>query len=198
MLKIGLTGGIGSGKSTVRDMLQAKGATIFDADAVAKRLMEEDASVREGLLEVLGPKTWDDQGRLNRAWIAGRIFNDEKLRKAVNAIVHPAVYEAFDQASAHAEAEGAPAIVREAALLPPTSVQRRLDKILTVAASSAIRLQRVLDRGGMTVADIESRMRAQPDAEQYAALADEVIHNNGSLDELQQEVDRIWNRWLAS
>jgi dephospho-CoA kinase len=198
VLKIGLTGGIGSGKSTVRDRLQAKGAVVFDADDVAKRLMEEDESVRKDLMDVLGPQTWNEEGRLNRSWIASRIFEDGALRQAVNEIVHPAVYDAFDLAAAAAEAEGAPAIVREAALLPPASIRQRLDVVLTVSAPKTMRLQRVLNRGGLSVSEIEARMNAQPASELYEALADEIICNNGSLEDLQSEVDRIWNRLLAS
>jgi dephospho-CoA kinase len=198
VLKIGLTGGIGSGKSTVRDRLQAKGAVVFDADDVAKRLMEEDESVRKDLMDVLGPQTWNEEGRLNRSWTASRIFEDGALRQAVNEIVHPAVYDAFDLAAAAAEAEGAPAIVREAALLPPTSIRQRLDVVLTVSAPKTMRLQRVLNRGGLSVSEIEARMNAQPASELYEALADEIICNNGSLEDLQSEVDRIWNRLLAS
>ena len=198
MLKIGLTGGIGSGKSTVRDRLQAKGAVVFDADGVAKRLMEEDESVRKDLMDVLGPQTWNEEGRLNRSWIASRIFEDGALRQAVNEIVHPAVYDAFDLAAAAAEAEGAPAIVREAALLPPASIRQRLDVVLTVSAPKTMRLQRVLNRGGLSVSEIEARMNAQPASELYEALADEIICNNGSLEDLQSEVDRIWKRLLAS
>ncbi|MGB0651058.1 MAG: dephospho-CoA kinase [Rhodothermales bacterium] len=198
MLKIGLTGGIGSGKSTVRDMLQDKGAVVFDADAVAKHLMEEDESVREGLMDVLGPQTWNADGRLNRSWIARQIFADDNVRKAVNAVVHPAVYEAFDLTASRAEASGAPAIVREAALLPPASIREKLDSVVAISASKAVRLQRVLDRGGLTVSEIEGRMGAQPDNEQYVAFADEIILNNGSLSDLQKEVDRIWKGWFAS
>jgi dephospho-CoA kinase len=198
VLKIGLTGGIGSGKSTVRDRLQAKGAVVFDADDVAKRLMEEDESVRKDLMDVLGPQTWNEEGRLNRSWTASRIFEDGALRQAVNEIVHPAVYDAFDLAAAAAEAEGAPAIVREAALLPPTSIRQRLDVVLTVSAPKTMRLQRVLNRGGLSVSEIEARMNAQPASELYEAQADEIICNNGSLEDLQSEVDRIWNRLLAS
>ena len=198
MLKIGLTGGIGSGKSTVRDMLHAKGAVVFDADAVAKKLMEEDESVRNGLMGVLGPQTWNEEGRLNRSWIAARIFEDDALRSAVNAIVHPAVYLAFDHAAAAAEADAAPAIVREAALLPAASIRETLDIVVTVFAPKTVRLQRVLNRGGLSVSEIEARMNAQPPSEQYKALADEIVCNDGSLEDLQSEVDRIWNGWLAS
>lgn len=198
MLKIGLTGGIGSGKSTVRDMLRAKGAVVFDADAVAKHLMEEDEAVRAGLIEVLGPQAWNADGRLNRPWISGRIFADGDVRKAVNAVVHPAVYEAFDRAASEAEESGAPAIVREAALLPPASIRDSLDIVLAISAPKSLRLQRVLDRGGLTVSDIEGRMSAQPENEQYVAFADEILYNNGSLSDLQKEVDRIWRGWFAS
>jgi len=198
MLKIGLTGGIGTGKSTVREMLGEKGARVFDADAVAKRLMEEDPAVRQGLEPILGVHAWDSDGRLNRPWIAKRIFGDDDVRKAVNGVVHPAVHAAFDRAAEEAAEQGAPAIVREAALLPGPEQRRQLDILITVTAPRAARLQRVLDRDQMTVPQIEERMRAQPEESQYATLADDVIRNTGSLEDLREEVDRIWNRWLAS
>jgi dephospho-CoA kinase len=198
MLKIGLTGGIGSGKSAVRDLLAGKGAVIFDADAVARRLMESDPDVREALRKVLGSHAWQEDGSLNKPWIAKRIFSDDDLRSSVNDIVHPAVHAAFKQDADAAERSGASAIVREAALLPTPERRRALDRLVAVVAPRSVRLQRVLLRDGLTVSEIEDRMKAQPDDELYAAFADDVIRNEGTLDDLAASVDELWTAWMTS
>lgn len=198
MLKIGLTGGIGSGKSVVRDMLAAKGARIFDADATAKQLMVSDPTVRAALLELLGPEAWQSDGSLNKPWIAKRIFGSHSLRRAVNAIVHPAVHAAFEKEAARARDQGVPVIVREAALIPEREQRSKLDRLVAVIAPRVLRIQRVLDRDGLTVSDIEKRMRAQPGDDQYAALADDVVRNDGTLDDLARTVDSLWTMWIQS
>lgn len=198
MLRIGLTGGIGSGKSVVRDLLADKGAYIFDADAVAKELMVSDDDVKAALEQVLGPEAWQSDGSLNKPWIADRIFGSKSLREAVNKVVHPAIHKAFDQRADKAEREGALAIVREAALLPRPEQRRKLDRLVAVVAPRSMRLNRVLKRDGLPVFDIEDRMRAQPRDEHYAALADDVIRNDGSLSDLGEQVDRLWTTWTSS
>lgn len=198
MLRIGLTGGIGSGKSAVRDLLAAQGAHIFDADAVAKELMVNDPNVKAALLDLMGPDVWKSDGLLNKPWIAKRIFGSDSLRKAVNEIVHPAVHAAFDTAAREALEKGAPAIVREAALLPGRNQRNKMDRLVAVLAPRAARLQRILERDGMTVSEIEGRMRAQPEDDQYAALADDVIRNDGTLDDLERTVGLLWTSWMAS
>ncbi len=182
----------------VRRLLEEKGAHVFDADAVAKHLMESDPAVREGLREVLGPDTWQPDGLLNKPWIAARIFGDAGLRSRVNAVVHPAVHQTFDDQCAVSRSEGAPAIVREAALLPKPEQRESLDRLVAVVAPRTLRLQRVLDRDDLTVSDIEERMRAQPDDDHYAAVADDIIRNSGTLDELTGQVDRLWTSWGLS
>ena len=198
MLRIGLTGGIGSGKSAVRDLLASKGARIFDADAVARKLMESDQQVRRALHEVLGSHAWLSNGSLNRPWIAQRIFSDAELRSSVNQIVHPAVHAAFVQEADEAEQSGAPAIVREAALLPRPEHRAALDFLVAVIAPRTMRLQRVLDRDGLTVSEIEDRMSAQPEDAHYAVVADQVIRNDGSLDDLRNQIDDLWSAWMTS
>ena len=140
MLRIGLTGGIGSGKSVIRDMLARKGARIFDADSVAKELMISDTGVMDGVRTLLGDDAWRDDGSLNRAWIAEKVFSDDALRESLNAIVHPAVYRVFVEAARKAEQEGAPAIVQEAALLPSAAQRGRLDRIVAVLAPDEDRI----------------------------------------------------------
>lgn len=196
MLRIGLTGGIGSGKSAVRDLLGRKGARIFDADAEAKRLMVEDADVKAALHGVLGDRGWLRDGSLNRRWIAEQLFSDADLRKQVNAIVHPAVQAAFEAAAEKAEAQGARVFVREAALLPPPDQRASLDRLVAVTAPREVRIRRVMERDGMIWSEVEARMSAQPRDEDYAALADDIVANGGSLADLSARVDTLWNAWM--
>lgn len=196
MLRIGLTGGIGSGKSVVRDLLARKGAGVFDADQVARSLMEKDPAVKDALEKVLGPMAWLEDGTLNKPYIAKRIFGDAAIRNAVNGIVHPAVHHAFEQEARAAEERGVPVYVREAALLPRPEHRALLDRLVAVVAPRAQRLQRVLKRDELTMSDVEDRMRAQPDDEHYAAVADDIIRNDGTLEELEERVDQLWSTWF--
>ena len=196
MLRIGLTGGIGSGKSAVRDLLGRKGARIFDADAVAKQLMVEDAEVKSALHKVLGDRGWLKDGSLNRRWIAERLFSDAELRGQVNAIVHPAVHAAFVAAADRAKSQGVQVFVREAALLPPPDQRAFLDRLVAVTAPKDVRIRRVMERDGLTYSDVEARMQAQPRAEDYAAMADDVIANGGTIADLSGHVDVLWNEWM--
>lgn len=197
MLRVGLTGGIGSGKSTVRDLLARKGAGIFDADKVARRLMQEDATVRAALEQVLGSKAWLADGTLNKTLIADRIFGDAEVRDVVNGIVHPAVQAAFEDDARAAQKRGVRVFIREAALLPSSDQRKRLDRVVAVLAPRAVRLERVQARDGMTVAQVEERMQSQPSESAYLAAADDVIRNGGTRAQLEQRVDELWEAWLT-
>jgi len=198
MIRVGLTGGLGSGKSAVRDLLAARGADVFDADSVAKDLMTHDPAVKQQLESILGPDSWLPSGELDRPFIARRLFADDDLRSRVNAVVHPAVHTAFDKAVDEASAQGVPMIVREAALLPAVRQLDQLDTLIAVKASKPIRVQRALDRGGLSLPDIERRIAAQPGWTEYAALADRILDNNGTMDELETQVDELWNELVGS
>lgn len=197
MLRVGLTGGIGSGKTTVRNLLARKGAGIFDADEVARTLMQEDPTVKAALEGVLGPKAWLPDGTLNKPWIADRIFGDRSLRLAVNDIVHPAVQAAFEERAQAAEAQGIRVFVREAALLPPLGERGRLDRWVVVTAPRAERMQRVLDRDHTTTEHVYERMNSQPTDAAYAAAADDIIQNTGTLADLEDRVDHLWSAWTT-
>lgn len=193
MIRVGITGGIGSGKSFVRDVFKRNGARVFDADSEARELMENDPDVMEKLRGVLGEKAWQPNGKLDRRWIAARIFSDDELRKQVNAIVHPAVRQRFMAVASESEAEGLPMLVREAALLPSISQLDQLDVLIFVTAPEAVRLQRVMSRDNVVTSDVEARMRAQPSDQEYAAVSDIVLKNDGSIDELETAVEKLWN-----
>jgi len=193
MIRVGITGGIGSGKSMVRDLFQKHGALVFDADAEARELMENDPQVMDKLRRVLGEKAWQPNGKLDRPWIATRIFSDDELRQRVNAIVHPAVRERFLAVAAKAEADGFVMLVREAALLPSASQLDQLDVLLYVATPESVRLQRVMTRDNAVQSDVQARMRAQPSDQEYAAISDIVLKNDGSVDDLEAAVKKLWD-----
>lgn len=197
MLRVGLTGGIGSGKTTVRNLLARKGAGIFDADEVARMLMQEDPTVKAALEGVLGSQAWLPDGTLNKPWIANRIFGDRSVRLAVNEIVHPAVQAIFEERARAAEAQGVRVFVREAALLPPPEDRGRLDRWVVVIAPRAERMQRVLERDHTTTDRVFERMNSQPTDAAYAAAADDIIRNTGTLAELEDRVDNLWSAWTT-
>jgi len=193
MIQIGITGGIGSGKSTVRDLLERKGAVLFDADSVAKKCMTTDSAVKNALVQVLGLETYASDGALNKSFIATRIFEDENLRLQVNSIVHPAVYRRYKEAVREADEAGVPAIVRESALLPSAEWRADLDVLVFVDAELARRSKRVERRDQLSDVEFNSRVNAQPSPEEFRAAADIVLNNDGNLADLTVKVDELWS-----
>lgn len=196
MKVVGVTGGIGSGKSSLCRMLESLGARVFYADAVAKRLMNEDPDIRRQLTEAFGAETYGEDGRIDRAYLSERIFSDDGDRRRMNRIVHPAVRKAFSEFVEQARRDGVRVVVREAALI--TGNEHELDEVVIVEAPEKKRVQRVADRDDVAEADVRSRMHAQPSAEEFRAVADRVVVNNGSLDDLENEARQLWQEWTGS
>lgn len=197
MIRIGITGGIGSGKSTVRDFLERRGATVFDADREARHLMTQDVLLKSKLIEVLGERAYLEDGSLNRPFISGLIFSSEELRHRINALVHPEVFKKFTLAAEEAEKAGEVAIVREAAILPPPELRNELDIMIVVKTRQDERVRRVEKRDETTVGKIEMRAAAQASDQEFEAVADVLIENDGSLEELERKVDEVWAMVLA-
>ena len=197
MIRIGLTGGIGSGKSEVRSFLEALGAVVFDADSQAKASMVEDREVVNRLSDILGREAYQADGSLNKSFISERIFADADLREKVNSVVHPAVFARFEEAAKQAQSAGAPAIVREAALLPAPVWRDSLDVLVAVLAPKSLRLERAMVRDGASLSEIESRMDAQPDEEVYRAVADVLIVNDSGLQDLKSKVEAFWSDLIS-
>lgn len=197
MIRIGITGGIGSGKSTVRDFLERRGATVFDADREARHLMTQDVLLKSKLVEVLGERAYLEDGSLNRPFISGLIFSSEELRHRINALVHPEVFKKFTLAAEEAEKAGEVAIVREAAILPPPELRNELDIMIVVKTRQDERVRRVEKRDETTVGKIEMRAAAQASDQEFEAVADVLIENDGSLEELERKVDEVWAMVLA-
>ena len=191
MTTIGLTGGIGSGKSTVSRMLAERGAAVFDADSEAKALMESDADLRRELIEAFGPDAYDDRGRLNRAYLAQQVFSSEEEVARMNALVHHRVHAAFERHALRAAAEGRELAVYEAALIFESGADRHVDAVVVVDAPEEVRIERSIARDGSTRKQVLARMRHQLPPEHLVERADYVIDNSGSVDQLESQVDAL-------
>lgn len=174
MLKIGLTGGIGSGKSTVANIFKVLGIPIFDADSVAKDLMENDLELREKLIAQFGPLVFD-QGKLNRKWLASIVFKDPYQLNLLNALVHPITLK---KAENWFDGQDAPYGIKEAALLFEAGAGEGLDYIIGVFAPQHIRIQRVMQRDGLSREEVLSRINQQVDDTIKMKLCDFVIVND--------------------
>lgn len=184
MLKIGITGNIGSGKTTISKIFEVLGIPVFYADDEAKKVMVNDAIVIDELKQAFGSESYFEDGSLNRKHIAGIVFNNEKELKKLNAIVHPAVFRAFDNWLPHFK--NAPYILKEAALLFESSSYKMCDKSIMVTAPLEMRIERVMLRDGLSRDEILSREAKQFSEEKKLELADYAIRNDNTESVIQQ------------
>ena len=177
-LKVGITGGIGSGKTTVCKIFETLGIPVYYADDRAKALMTEDKKLISDIKKIFGEEAYLPDGELNRKHIADIAFHNPLKLKELNAVVHPAVLE--DGNRWHAEQKDAPYTLKEAALIFESDSYKNLDKIITVFAPQNVRLERVILRGGnLTKQDIEARMAKQLPEEEKMKRANFIIYNDG-------------------
>ncbi|MDP1726719.1 MAG: dephospho-CoA kinase [Bacteroidota bacterium] len=189
MLKIGITGNIGSGKSTVVKIFAQLGIPVYDSDSRAKILMAENHKLVHEIQLLLGTEAYTS-GVLNRAFVSQKVFSDSGLLSKLNALVHPAVFKDFDLWVAQ---QHAPYILKEAALLYESGSYKDLDKMIVVAANPDLRLKRSIARDTSNASAVEARMNAQmPEAEKIKR-ADYIIYNNEN-DLLIPQVMRIHNK----
>ncbi len=178
MLKIGITGGIGSGKTTVCRVFELLGIPIFYADTVAKLIMNTDPVLKEEILKTFGEKSYLMDGELNRSYISSIVFKNEFELNKLNALVHPAVFRAFDKwLGIHYDA---PYIIKEAALLFETKSYTMCDLSVLVVSPEALRVQRVIARDAISQDEIALRMKRQLSDEQKMKLADHILFNDES------------------
>jgi dephospho-CoA kinase len=190
VLRIGLTGGIGSGKSTVSRLLADHGAVIVDADVIAREVVAPGTPGLASIAEVFGPGVLDDSGALNRPALAAVVFADPEARARLDAIVHPLV-----RARATEVASAAPpgaVVVHDVPLLVETGQAGVYDLVLVVEADPGTRVTRLVQRG-LTAEDARARMAAQASDEQRRAVADVVMDNSGTPEQLAAQVDRFWS-----
>ncbi len=191
---LGVTGGIGSGKSTVCRLLEVLGARVFYADEEAKRLMTEEPTLRQAIAETFGPESYLPDGRLNRTYLAERVFQDPEALRQLNTLVHPRVLAAFEQVREQAARECVPLLVLEAALLFESGADRLVDHVLVVDAPEAERIRRVVARDGVTPEQVRARMQYQLPPDELHRRADFVLENTSSLETLQKQVEALYRQ----
>ncbi len=190
---LGVTGGIGSGKTTVCGFLEEQGARVFYADLEAKRLMREDPDVRAAIVDAFGEAAYDEEGALDRVYLADRVFGDAEQLDRLNAIVHPYVFEAFEAAKKRATEEDLSLLVHEAALLFEAGGDAHVDVTAAVVAPDSDRIAWVTERDDVTPEQVRARMQHQLPQDALRERADYVIENDGSLEDLRQKsVDLYW------
>lgn len=196
MLRIGLTGGLASGKSTVARMLADRGAAVFDADALVRELYHPGGAADHAARDLFGADVLDATGAVDRMKIAEIVFRDPSRRHALEARIHPIVREERERRFGQAAWAGAKAAVCEASLLFEAGTEGEYDRVLLVTAPEEERVRRWAARGG-TEEDARRRIAAQMSVEEAARRADDVIVNGGSPEELRRQVEEVWRRWLA-
>lgn len=194
MILVGLTGGIGAGKSTVAQMLAERGAVIIDADAITRELQQKGTPVFAAIVGRFGEMILTPAGELDRAALAAIVFSDPKALADLNAIVHPAVREEMAVRIREAEKADASVVVLDIPLVAEGHGRDGMAHVITVEADPEIRIERLSSDRGMSHQDARNRISAQASREQREALADSVIENEGSLQELAARVDQVWDQ----
>jgi dephospho-CoA kinase len=189
ILRVGVTGGIGSGKTIVCSLFAKRGIPVVYADEIAKELMQSDNALRSQLSLLLGSSTYRPDGSLDRAYVAIKIFSDKSLQRKVNSLVHPRVEAELESRFEAMEHSGKAIGMVEAALIYEAGYDKRLDVVIVVDAPEPVRIKRVVARDRSSVEEVQKRVAAQSPSEQKARKADYVIRNSGSLSELEASVE---------
>ena len=193
MLRVGLTGGIGSGKSEVARRLAEHGAVLIDADVAARKVVEPGSPGLAQVAAAFGDEVLRLDGSLNRERLGEIVFGDPGLRAKLNAIVHPLVREWMQEAErAAAQANGDAVVVHDVPLLAESRGPAGFDAVIVVDVPPDLQLERLVSRRGMPAEQARARMAAQAGREQRLAVADIVIDNSGSLDDLDRRVAEVW------
>jgi dephospho-CoA kinase len=189
MVRVGLTGGIASGKSMVAEELAARGAVIIDADLLAREVVEPGTPALAAIIDRFGPEVVSD-GQLDRARLAQIVFADPLARRDLERIVHPAVRARA--AELERAAGDAAVVVHVIPLLVETGQHQDFDLVVTVDADHETQIQRLMLRDGFSRAEAESRIAAQASREDRKRAADVVLDNTGSLAQLREQIDALW------
>ena len=189
MYKVGITGGIGSGKSTVCRMLAERGVALYDADSRAKELMSTSEALRSALIENFGAETFNAEG-LNRQYLAGRVFSDAEQLRLLNSLVHPAVIADFE---AWAEVQEGNYVVFESAILFEAGLQSRVDVVVAVMAPESLRVERVMARDGHTREQVMARIKNQMSDDERSDRAKYSIVNI-DVEDLEEDVEQLHRR----
>ncbi|MGH9243641.1 MAG: dephospho-CoA kinase [Acidimicrobiales bacterium] len=193
MLLVGLTGGIGSGKSTVAALLAENGAVIVDADEITRQLQQPGTAVFDAIVERFGPEVVDDDGHLDRRALAAVVFREPEARRDLEAIVHPAVMVESQRRIAE-WADTDRVVVYDVPLLVEAA-RGGFGAVVVVDVDPEVAVRRLVEQRGMDEADVRARLANQASREERLAVADHVVDNSGTLDDLRRQVDDLW-QWL--
>ena len=199
MLRVGLTGGIGSGKSTVSARLAELGAVVLDADKAARAVVEPGTPGLAAIVETFGPGVLASDGSLDRAKLASIVFADEAALAKLNGITHPLIHEYIQAAEEAALAAGGDdvVLVHDVALLAEWGRAKEFDLVIVVDVPPETQLERLATQRGMPEDQARARMAAQAARDQRLAVADIVIDNSGSREDLDRRVAEVWDELLA-
>ncbi|MCB0396084.1 MAG: dephospho-CoA kinase [Flavobacteriales bacterium] len=176
MLKVGLTGGIGSGKSLVSKIFLTLGVPVYFSDDAARKLTDTDPDLKQSIIALLGEQSYGPDGLMNRKWVAGKVFKDPALLQKLNMLVHPAVAVDFKQ---WLEARhDVSYVIREAAIHFESGAHKEMDVMITVSAPESLRIQRVMKRDGTMEKEVRSRLANQLTDEEREQRSQYVIRNN--------------------
>jgi dephospho-CoA kinase len=192
MTLIGLTGGMGVGKSTVAAMFGARGAAVVDADEITRRLQEPGQSCYHSIVDAFGQDILDPTGRIDRKRLGSIVFADTACLRRLEAIMHPAIWAACEVEIQTAAAAGRSVCVVEMALILETGQRDRFQKLIVVTAPEGVQLDRVARARGLTLTGAQQRLAAQWSGEDKARLADYVIDNGGDLAATETQVARVY------
>jgi dephospho-CoA kinase len=195
--KIGLTGGIGSGKSVVCKLFQELGIPIIYGDELARTIQENNYEVKNATLKLFGIYAYNEDGTLNRKFISRLVFSHPNLLNKLNAIVHPVVENEILKRCKAFEKKKEPLVIIEAALIYESNFDRLFNAVIVVAANDEERIKRVCNRDGSAPSDVKSRMNAQLPQNEKIKRADFVLFNNGPIEELKTRVKFLHSLFLS-
>jgi dephospho-CoA kinase len=198
MILAGLTGGIGSGKSTVSRMLAERGAVVVDADLLAREVVEPGTPGLTEVVRAFGPSVLLADGSLDRAALGSLVFGEPAALARLNGIVHPRIAERTAERIAAARRSGAAVVVHDVALLVENGLAGSYDVVVVVATDPATQLDRLVRLRGMDPAQAQQRIAAQSSLEAKLAVATHVLRNDGPLDDLSAQVDRLWEQLTSA
>jgi dephospho-CoA kinase len=187
----GLTGNIGSGKSTVAAMLRDAGILVLDADRISRQVTAPGERAYDSVVREFGKEIVRDDGSIDRKRLGEIVFADPRSRSRLEAITHPAILEAMEEAIARIEREGHSAVVVEAALVHESGRKGLFEAVVTVSCDRETAISRLATRDGMTRAQAEARLRAQMGAGEKADASDYVIDNSGDIESTRRQVERL-------
>lgn len=198
MFTIGLTGGIGSGKSTVAQWFAKHGVPVLDADKTVHRLLQADSSTISKLVHEFGPEILGENGEINRSKLGIRIFCEEDARKRLERIVHPRVVECMKDEQAAFRDTGAKFCVWDVPLLIEAGFEKFVDEVWVVWVPRDLQILRVLARDKLSLAEVEARIAAQGSLDEKRQQADVVIDNSGSELETERQLEEIWEKLMVN